>query len=411
MYLEREYLWGPGDRGVDELLVQFDRTAARKPWWVIQDDGGDVVAVCDTIATGSSAGKGRVVQQLTYDAYGEALTSSTLQPHPVLRCGHKGLFVDRLDVGVMSNGFVEYERIVLFSYTLCYNRNRTYSPMAGRFLQADPNETGQVVAGFLVTMGMAVDAIAGRVDLRSHYADGMSAYTYLRASPAWRSDVLGLYDDAEDDDYDGDDLLEDVSDILGLLDPLPAPSDLITGMYRALLEDYSENLDFDVEWASNWDLADDDHSRTDNSWIPLALNRGLYEAFDINLPFSDKKMNPLDLFAGKKKNIFKRTKNVSNGHTLSVRKGQSAHKGYPEACGKLGMGPPDWRFEQTIPGVGQVDGINRTKRIVRELKPDTPFGRARGQKQLIKYVHKLEKKFDDPIGSWTGVLDFYRPYR
>ncbi len=60
VYVEREYIWGPGDKGVDELLVQFDHTADRKPWWVIQDgggDGGDVVAVCDTIATGSNAGK------------------------------------------------------------------------------------------------------------------------------------------------------------------------------------------------------------------------------------------------------------------------------------------------------------------------------------------------------------------
>ncbi|MBX3377079.1 MAG: hypothetical protein KF678_08760 [Phycisphaeraceae bacterium] len=40
VYLEREYLWGPGDRGVDELLVQFDHTVNRTPWWVIQDDGG-----------------------------------------------------------------------------------------------------------------------------------------------------------------------------------------------------------------------------------------------------------------------------------------------------------------------------------------------------------------------------------
>jgi len=36
----REYVWGPGDRGTDELLVQYD--TGNKPWYVIQDNGGMV---------------------------------------------------------------------------------------------------------------------------------------------------------------------------------------------------------------------------------------------------------------------------------------------------------------------------------------------------------------------------------
>jgi hypothetical protein len=41
----REYVWGPGDWGVDELLVQYD--AARRATWPILDSGGDVTALCD----------------------------------------------------------------------------------------------------------------------------------------------------------------------------------------------------------------------------------------------------------------------------------------------------------------------------------------------------------------------------
>lgn len=47
-YLAREYVWGPGDGrgGVDELLVMFDRSVGaeggREPWFVLQDDGGDI---------------------------------------------------------------------------------------------------------------------------------------------------------------------------------------------------------------------------------------------------------------------------------------------------------------------------------------------------------------------------------
>ncbi len=32
--LNREYVWGPGDRGVDELLVQYD--ISRNPSWPLQ---------------------------------------------------------------------------------------------------------------------------------------------------------------------------------------------------------------------------------------------------------------------------------------------------------------------------------------------------------------------------------------
>jgi hypothetical protein len=189
VYLEREYLWGPGDRGVDELLVQFDHTAQRSPWWVVQDDGGDVVAVCDS---GGSNGKGRVVQQLTYDAYGDALTSAMLQPHPVLRCGHKALFVDRLEVGVLSSSFIEHERIVPFGHVLVYNRNRVYSPQVGRFLQADPNETGMALLDAAQHSGRGMDALSIAFGMEGHYGDGMNAYAYLGSNPWNRSDPLGL---------------------------------------------------------------------------------------------------------------------------------------------------------------------------------------------------------------------------
>ncbi|MBX3410065.1 MAG: hypothetical protein KF859_09300 [Phycisphaeraceae bacterium] len=69
-YLAREYVWGPGDRGVDELLVQFD--AARKAWWMLVDGGGDVVAMCEKIGSGSTAYVA-VSAQWTYDAYGAVI--------------------------------------------------------------------------------------------------------------------------------------------------------------------------------------------------------------------------------------------------------------------------------------------------------------------------------------------------
>ncbi|MBX3378439.1 MAG: hypothetical protein KF678_15705, partial [Phycisphaeraceae bacterium] len=128
----------------------------------------------------------------TYDAYGEALTSTTLHPHPVLRCGHKGLFVDRLDLGVMSSSLIEHERIVPFSHTLCYNRNRTYSPQAGRFLQRDPNETGMALLAATGYGGRGAAALSIAFGLEGHYGDGLNVYEYLGSNPWNRSDPMGL---------------------------------------------------------------------------------------------------------------------------------------------------------------------------------------------------------------------------
>ena len=39
----REYIWGPGDNGYDELFVYYDQQG--EAWWPIKDSGGDVVAI------------------------------------------------------------------------------------------------------------------------------------------------------------------------------------------------------------------------------------------------------------------------------------------------------------------------------------------------------------------------------
>jgi YD repeat-containing protein len=182
--LDREYVWGPG--GVDELLVQYDRQ--RNPWWVILDDGGDVVALCDR---GAPGGAGRVVAQWTWDAYGQAVTATHLHAHALIRCGHKALFVDRLDVGVASSTGSEQPRIVPFAHNLAHNRNRVYMPGLGRFLQPDPKDAGQTLLASSYN-GRGVGALAVAFDLQGHYGDGMNIYEYLGSNPWRRSDPLGL---------------------------------------------------------------------------------------------------------------------------------------------------------------------------------------------------------------------------
>jgi hypothetical protein len=66
------------------------------------DAGGDVVAMAKRHApTGGASAHARVAAQWTYDAYGAVVAAEVFDAaSPVNRCGHKGLFADRLDVGV-----------------------------------------------------------------------------------------------------------------------------------------------------------------------------------------------------------------------------------------------------------------------------------------------------------------------
>ena len=130
------------------------------------------------------------------------------------------------------------------------------------------------------------------MDLQTLHTDGANFYKYLRGNPFMGSDPLGLYCLG--------DLGNDATETLGLLDPLPGPSDFIRSALSALVTEYSANLSWDAEWAGDWSTGDDWHSRTDNSWVTLAIGRGLFEAFDIDLPFTDDTLNPLDYVAREK---------------------------------------------------------------------------------------------------------------
>lgn len=196
--LVREYVWGPGDgpAGIDELLVQYGPVSSfggapggRIPYFVVQDAGGDVAALCDL---GGSAGAARVVAQYTYDAYGEPLTVEHLFAHALLHCGHKGLFLDRLDVGVATGTGQENPRIWPYAQILCHNRNRAYLPALGRFAQADPNATALLLisSSALIQSAHTPD----HFDFGARYTDSVSLYQYLGSSPFVGRDPYGTFD-------------------------------------------------------------------------------------------------------------------------------------------------------------------------------------------------------------------------
>ena len=103
------------------------------------------------------------------------------------RIGHQGLFYDRLD-GTMDDPSLEPNAVGLY-----YNRNRSYAPHLGRFMQKDPSATALGVITDLAMLGddLAVAVIPLRS--RGQYADGLSLYQYARAMPIGARDPSGLF--------------------------------------------------------------------------------------------------------------------------------------------------------------------------------------------------------------------------
>ena len=89
------------------------------------------------------------------------------------------------------------------------------------------------------------------------------------------------------------------------------------------------------------------------------------------------------------------------GETAATAFGRSAHKAWDPG--------PGFQKEFSIVEDGRViarmDAINARDRIIKELKPDTPSGRAAGPRQLERYRQIAEEKFG---GDWTVILETYK---
>ena len=251
--LEREYVWGPGDLRCYELLVQYD--VNRSPWWMLADGGGDLVMMA---RAGGSNGTATCAAQWTYDAYGSVIAENVFAVSPappVNRCGHKGLVVDRLDGAIVtSESGPDSKRLVPGARLQYFVNNRSLSPELGRFLQSDPNATGTVVVsesyhGSVETPGPI------SVDLAQHYRDGANTFAYLRTAPYIGDDPLGLFVDS------GDLVMVGVGALRGGLEEM--------------LGQYAANMEADVEWAMDWDMEDDWHTRGDDRWVMESFARGL----------------------------------------------------------------------------------------------------------------------------------------
>lgn len=91
----------------------------------------------------------------------------------------------------------------------------------------------------------------------------------------------------------------------------------------------------------------------------------------------------------------------AGGESASTAAGPSSHENYSST-----LGTEDYRFNQALPcGQLRPDAVNYAENIVRELKPDTPAGMAKGWRQVNGYKEYLEGLTSD---TWTAVADVYK---
>ncbi|MFN7375246.1 MAG: hypothetical protein ACK5VC_06620 [bacterium] len=249
VYLSREYVWGPGDNGVDELLCQWAWPSRDVPWWVISNVSGDCVAMVTQATVGMPS---RVAWQGAYDAYGQVIAARSIVSHPPLRAGHKGLFAERLDGGVAwltgtpTLGDLDRGRLEPPATIVYHNRIRTLSPTLGRFLQSDPNASGVGLVSSVSMHGRSTLLSSPGVDLGSMTGDGGNLYQYTQSNPMSRSDPTGL--------FSGFDAYMEYNE--GVAEH---GNDLST-YATDLLEGYAENQEELAEAALDWNTSDRDFS-------------------------------------------------------------------------------------------------------------------------------------------------------
>jgi hypothetical protein len=160
--------------------------------------------------------------------------------HPHLKAGHKGLFAERLDKGVVTGlAGIDRGRLEPGASLLYHARNRTYDPSLGRWLQSDPNASGQAVVASISYGGEATLPTVLAADLNSLVSDGNNLHQYCRSDPVNGRDETGLF------------YLEYNEAIL------EAGSELAQSA-SMLLEDYKERMEEAMDAALDWGTSDED---------------------------------------------------------------------------------------------------------------------------------------------------------
>jgi uncharacterized protein RhaS with RHS repeats/predicted GIY-YIG superfamily endonuclease len=252
-WTDREYIWGPDN--VDELVAQITPSSSTGGPSTYSSDYA-LYALTQTNGTisGLIDSAGVVKAQYTFDPYGEVLAAEVASGMPRNRIGHQGLFFDRLDAATAA------EQLGRGYAGVYYNRNRTYLPGLGRFLQRDPNGTAQRCPEFATSLGGAASSPNATFNPRQLYSGGTNLFGYVQQNAVNRTDPMGLFDVGLLGVMMGSTTLEelqtdwsqDIADVgLSLRDSMGAFFD------AAALDQTT-----DASWALDWSQPDDFYTKS-----------------------------------------------------------------------------------------------------------------------------------------------------
>ncbi len=289
--LEREYVWA-SDSGayVDECVAQLVYTDAHVPasgstseqsaykgndtsatiLYTLADHNANVIGLTDSI--------GRLVGQFSYTPYGEIRAAEYFAPDQSSltnqeltaaargnKLGHQGLRTERFDrpwdgaMDVTTAQDAGGNPAITAYRALCHNRNRMYDPAEGRFIEQDPNGLGVPIIGDIRYHGESAASPSSWQDVANHYAHSMNTHTAYRNRPVLEKDSLGLWINPSD---------VAAAAVMGVVRGLRGGLEAITSVY-------ADNLDYDIDWAQDWNAPDNWHSRNDNTWVEQAWNEGV----------------------------------------------------------------------------------------------------------------------------------------
>jgi len=139
---------------------------------------------------------GTVLEQYTYEPYGNLVAAEMFHPHAMNRAGHQGLFFERFDGSYDDYTLFRVAQGTAFitgAKGLYYNRNRFYSPTLGRFTTRDPNETGAPILAAIAVNGSTLDIVLQFPNGEALFGDGLNQFEYLRSRPQGSTDPMGLF--------------------------------------------------------------------------------------------------------------------------------------------------------------------------------------------------------------------------
>ena len=362
-------MWGAG--GVGGLLMVKDGT---KTYFPAYDGKGNVSALLDS-ADGSLDAK------YEYGAFGEPL-----------RVGGSAIAAD--------NPFRFSTKYTDTESGLVYYGFRYYSPSLGRFLNRDPigEAGGTNLYGFVENdpvngwdyLGLDDELICGPSESEAGLCDDDGGHHeperrgFFKRLGSFFGSIFGTgTDESIYREYDGEGIAE--------LEEKVFRYDRSSQSKEAKSESSItiEEAEFDLPWYI--DVVD----------VGFDIVSAGLVVVDIAFagPTGEGIAPAAAIMAGKQAIKAKAKQRLIERLLKSAAKGRKIHKAW-----KPGKG---FKKEYHIPGFGRADAVDRSKLIIKELKPNNPRAIRRGLRQLERYKKGLEKIHPETKGKWKTILETY----